>query len=97
MGTKFTKGEWKVSDKYPGALTVESEPHGICTMQIGGFEPEKRANAILIAAAPELLYACESVLSNMRLNAKHGQMLSQDELNAAINLLDTVIKKATQL
>lgn len=57
----YTKGKWIVSDKYPGVLTVESESHGICTMQIGGYEQEKLTNANLISAAPEMFEALKRV------------------------------------
>ena len=69
--TKHTPGPWNVfyreGDKYPGieagilSIVVYSHIEGDCGVQ-GSTLEESLANAQLIAAAPELLEACESVM-----------------------------------
>lgn len=61
--SKHTPGPWQVSDK-TDALTIDSRKTGCRIAQCsknGKFSAQQAANAHLIAAAPELLFALEQV------------------------------------
>ena len=61
--TKFTPGPWIVSSNYD--LHVVREEGGIiCCCEDGDFTglSQAKANARLVAASPDLLEACESLL-----------------------------------
>lgn len=65
MKTKHTKGEWAFDDN---EVYSESTDHGaaICTMNTTSAhftEDEMKANAKLIAAAPELLDALQELIT----------------------------------
>lgn len=71
MTTKHTPGPWRVGDAGNtvfGPKTAHPSPVSICT--ISGPTPrinpeEKRANARLIAAAPDLLEALEAICARV--------------------------------
>ena len=60
---KGTKGKWRL-DSYGNELVIvrESDKQHILTMRIGSFPKEKKANAQLIATAPELLEALRKAI-----------------------------------
>ena len=74
MNTKHTPGPWRQSTANPNAVNKDGEKcaigiataHGTDDSNYAAFFPstdEARANARLIAAAPELLEACIEALS----------------------------------
>lgn len=75
MSAKHTPGPWGISSDpchYDTLSTVTAgderkvQPDRQMIVQVGGFAgvPEQEANARLIAAAPDLLAALQSVLAN---------------------------------
>ena len=72
--TKWTPGPWNLGNSY-GAMydVVSKKEHGICstggfTSNIGDIDAiiaENKANAILIAAAPELYAALDELLNDL--------------------------------
>ena len=60
MTDKHTPGPWRVDDNYVLCL-YDGRPNNICRMLGRGDETE--ANARLIAAAPDLLEACEVMVA----------------------------------
>lgn len=60
---KGTKGKWRL-DSYGNELVIvrESDKQHILTMRTGSFPKEKKANAQLIATAPELLDALQKAI-----------------------------------
>lgn len=71
---------WEVHDGYGRTATVY------------GLDPEGPNNARLIAAAPDLLAACESI----RNWSEAGGGDDNDEIEAAMGLVRRAIAKATQ-
>lgn len=67
MKTTHTPGPWVTGDDHPSVCRMTDDgSQQICAMDICGFlVGEPRANADLIAAAPELLNAIEYVLSQL--------------------------------
>lgn len=64
--TKHTPGPWTVEAEHLGTnrdFVIEAPEFGIIADIGGGPEVNRRANANLIAAAPELLDACELMLA----------------------------------
>lgn len=67
----------------------KSEECDICTIDADGITAEQRANARLIAAAPDLLEACKAVielLNEPHINWCAGVSTQLKQLTAAINL-----------
>jgi hypothetical protein len=70
MSTKFTPGPWSYSEvSWDGGLYIKPSGHDVVLAEIWGLEypfpdadDEARANAALIAAAPELLEALEKTV-----------------------------------
>lgn len=94
MGNKFSSGPWigtstVGSDGDICMFIIESKDRYIADVHVHntGDEKEAKANANLIAAAPELLLACEGALNALRL-APHV------DKQQAIDYLIEVIKKA---
>lgn len=89
--SKHTPGPWSVAETRHGYDTVirgpKSEP--IALALIGGYsKKEGGANSLLIAAAPELLEACQMLLTLIRRNAP--------ELSGKVcGYADAAIAKAT--
>lgn len=85
METKHTKGNWNIN-RY--GIVVDEKGYGIS--QISGISNEKNwdDNAKLIAAAPELLEACNELLE---LLSFHGYNYSTE-----ISKAKEAIKKATE-
>ena len=87
---KFTQGEWKQKEsltKVWGLPVNEVSCGGFWIAQVRGEGKEKEANAKLIAAAPDLLEACERALETLENENIFGQ---------ARLLLAVAIKKATE-
>lgn len=90
---KFKDGTigWKVDNRQTNGVKgfeIHWSDDGECVTD----HVYERADANLIAAAPELLIACENALRDIhKLNAqmiaegKHGYVLMENELNNAIN------------
>lgn len=59
-----TQGKWQL-DSYGNELVIvrESDKQHILTMRTGSLPEEKKANAQLIATAPELLKALQNMLA----------------------------------
>lgn len=104
METKFTKGEWRVTNKYPGLIAIccNDKKRTICTILEGGLMEETKANAKLIAAAPKmfktLVDAWHVYKNNEFKNVVEialGFKLTDLELMEIYNKLNT-IKKVTE-
>jgi len=69
MGAQHTPGPWSYKAE-GGRFIIDNQP-GRAIACTAGFEPTNEANARLIAAAPELLEAAETVLAglNARIDA----------------------------
>jgi hypothetical protein len=90
---KFKDGTigWKVDNRETNGVKgfeIHCSDDGECVTD----HVYERSDADLIAAAPELLIACENALRDIyKLNAqliaegKHGYILMENELNSAIN------------
>lgn len=93
--TKHTEGKWKYIFK-DGKYQVEAPGAYICQMIQYGMVNQKeeyylheKANARLIAAAPELLEACKILLSYMESPdsfeslAKQGMLIAREAISKA--------------
>jgi hypothetical protein len=94
MRQKHTPGPWRVDPDYPTDVQSVDGPLEICTTNrfvlLGGVKPkslaETVANALLIAAAPELLKALKSAkefIENLQLPHEEWS-ITLDSLVAAI-------------
>lgn len=100
MKTKHTPGPWKQSDRAKFCILSTKPPrHTICVMQ-NHHREDWLPNAKLIAAAPDLLDACYSML-NIEKAAIIGKELSRalDGLNVKYyyDKVRSAIKKTTEL
>jgi len=59
---EHTPGPWELSENELGVTSSVGSTWPIARMEIGWTPEERRANARLIAAAPELLEAAEAVV-----------------------------------
>ena len=59
MKAKHTKSPWEVKDQW-GYIRIHSEDNGVC--RIDGIGSQEKANAHLIAAAPDLLDALKALM-----------------------------------
>ena len=57
----YTKGEWK-SEKEEQHISIMGE-HGYVVATINEVEGQQHANAQLISASPDLLFACKRLLA----------------------------------
>ena len=62
MSAKFTQGEWSV--EYDGSIVMNGQIVSGAIGIDGSTQEEKKANSMLIAAAPELLEALQAILEN---------------------------------
>ncbi len=108
MSVKHTPGPWKVKGSYQGSVTIlalreHTDAHGKTSAFFGevakthpvGDEGARKANARLIASAPDLLVAAVEIQA-----ARHAQwidptMANADRVSAANAALDAAIAKAT--
>ena len=80
--TQHTPGPWKVSDKRDADCSVVTSPTGpVAKTYWTQNVPEMRANAHLIAAAPELLAALKALEGSFE---KHRPKTMWDAARAAI-------------
>ena len=96
--TQFTPGPWEVREgRVPGyerTITIVGEKHlGICGMIGAGSSNPRvlenvRANARLIAAAPELLAACQHMQKSLNGSPTNfaGMLTAHRRLDAAVKL-----------
>jgi hypothetical protein len=92
MKTKHTKGEWTVTPNGEWVGTLGKGKAPICKITNGFLEPtEAKANAKLIAAAPELLNALSFLLNDLDRN--DGDLINRATL---INEAKQAINKATK-
>jgi hypothetical protein len=78
--TKHTPGPWTTPDAYPNAIQVTSASGWICSLEVNKVNAteEQKANARLIAAAPELLRVAELAATlNTQTNHIGSGMLSE--------------------
>jgi len=100
---QHTPGPWNVYRWADGNMTcIDGGPDDtICIASISGDDPEKpwrRANADLIAAAPDLLAALEAVLRECVLVQKHyGDSSNAREAASARLTAEAAIAKARGL
>lgn len=68
MDTKHTPGPWISAEPYPYGVQVSSTNGYVCRVSESGKKSteEQRANARLIAAAPDLLAALEDAIAKMK-------------------------------
>jgi len=90
---KHTMGPW-----YLDFDTVSTEPrrkgYVLAQVSFGSIDPDEvKANAHLIAAAPELLEACKLVAATFKRSNDSGNFLGDDE-HEAWNKVDKAIAKA---
>ena len=90
-----TPGPWEVSDTggniYGATGDVVASIHGLPKPHLAG---ERRANALLVAAAPELLEALEKCRKALEV-ATTPLSMDREEVIAAQNLARYAIAKAT--
>ena len=86
-----TPGPWRIGEKgIIGNPSIIADTPGIRNIAIIAICPEQDANARLVAAAPDLLEACKTVLPEIELDARHSfeeQALLEiaDQLRRAIS------------
>ena len=88
---KHTPGPWEIGELDPyGQAIVRNKDIEIATCWhhcVGAIEQEMRANARLIAAAPELLATCEAIQKAMRDEFRYLDNIDRallDKVEAAI-------------
>jgi hypothetical protein len=82
MKTKHTPGPW-ISSSYGFNVLGDNQRVSVCQLDGKQSQVVKEANAKLIAAAPDLLNACNEALNFIM-------------PEAAFNILNNAIKKATE-
>lgn len=100
MNTKFTKGPWKTDAEYGQFWNISSvagAPIALASAPIALVHPdwqiERTANAALIASAPELYEALES-LSNIAALLKLTYPGAHGPVQKFIDAADAALKKA---
>lgn len=100
MGTKFTKGEWKIdADRYDLEDTIITDK-GVRIAEVKSFGEgfndapceERAANSKLIAAAPEMFEA----LSNAVRFIRNCPGLKEDRLPKGLEKWEAILNKATE-
>lgn len=97
-----TPGPWRVSEEVGGAVVSEKPVEGMLqggddTDYYGGYlicESVTRANARLIAAAPDLLEACHAFCRTMAFTPSSIPGALEADLNAAYEAARAAIAKA---
>lgn len=91
MKTQYTPGPWTPKEHADSSgIYIETDEGDACAISGGrrnGITDKQRANARLIAAAPELLAACQSAVISM-------QDLTP-QMKASLRMLRAAIAKAT--
>lgn len=88
MDLKITKGEW-ISSGYRVDVDVADGLSGICEMSDWMEECEMKANAKLIAAAPDLLKSLQESVKAMKI-------VTSSAIKPFIERAEQAIKKATE-
>lgn len=101
MKTQHTKGEWAVTPNGEWVGTLGKGKAPICKITNAFLEPtEAKANAKLIAAAPDMLEALlliKSRLNTLIISEEIGEQSSLYKMLYGNNELNTAIEKATKL
>ena len=87
MSAKFTQGEWSV--EYDGSVVMNGQIVSGAIGIDGSTQEEKKANSMLIAAAPELLEACKRLVGSL------GVMITDKDSDGDIIFARAAICKAT--
>lgn len=95
METKFTKGEWNIVHEF-NVLSKNGDYVCSCGGQRGNMSPTSqtemnKANAKLIAAAPDLFDSLSELLRKVKINKAIGHDLVHEIIEA-----EKAIKKATE-
>jgi len=88
---KFTSGPWRLDESSFLLKVVSDDPFDIIVGSVGHedtVESEMKANAKLIAAAPELYEACQAALTELQ------QYIPVTDVNV-LNKVTNAIRKAT--
>lgn len=93
---KHTPIPWEVRESNMGIIEIKSKNVPICDMDLGACDPifpesEMRANAHLIAAAPDLLEACEKYRDLLR-SSDMFQKLTEEEKHIANDICKAISK-----
>ena len=98
METKFTKGNWNVSDDTSECYLVKSDDGGLIAFVYDGDIDDEaihmdvvEANAKLIASAPDLLEALESFVYEIEQTRSYDNILEE-----SYHLAKEAINKATK-
>lgn len=86
--TKHTPGPWFVATSMSGKMAIAQKEDMYSVALIEKWRAEHEANAKLIAAAPELLEALQSVLPYLKAVGTSG--------NHWLPAVESAIKKATE-
>ena len=89
MATAHTPGPWSIGRR--GRVKTITNPQGGCNVVVSESSIGNPANAALIAAAPDLLWACERVLRAIEWADTADRMESHEQAE----LLRAVVCKAT--
>lgn len=95
---EHTKGEWKIEKRdghsmygvRPVICTRDVDRIAVISYRGGASRDEADANALLIAAAPDLLVACEALVSGIN----NPNPDATDEVSIAMDKAVVTIKKA---
>ena len=93
MEFKGTSGKWNIhEDNEIGLLIGGYNPiSDVCTVHRYGDKTEENANAKLIASAPELLEACESMLKAFN-NAPKDWLMTSEVMDAEKQMANAIAK-----
>lgn len=95
METKFTKGEWfEQQEPFNLLICTMSENERLISVAAITGCPEQRANAKLIAAAPEMFEALKNVLSTIKAN-ENWWIVEPDRGGFDVSKIEQALKKAT--
>ncbi|KKM24327.1 hypothetical protein LCGC14_1606140 [marine sediment metagenome] len=105
---EHSKGKWIIKngydnilgygEKHPDCITIQADRWNIARIwaEIEGFLPQAQANANLIAAAPDLLEACEhGAMSIHHPTCSHGKRGDGNTCECHVKKCQDAIEKAT--
>ena len=97
MEKKFTEEEWRVYLSTTPYADVVTDGFDICTCWSGHVgEDEAKANAKLIAAAPDLLHRLNNIVLSIKAHPDYVNGEEGDEWHDIVELAEQAIKKATE-